>query len=372
MTRLPIDFPALFPGSSNLDSGWIPSDHTVSFDYWYPSHYNTNCTNYELYTQYKQLTEPLRVPFKMAKFCLRAVAIVSAAAIALSAVEVSSFQHAVTFGMKLPAQRLSHFSQKHQHQHHFNKAASTAGVLQVFRRSSASKVLLKAAEVGISETSKDKVVPFPIVLWRFTRPHTLIGSALAIPALHILAAPTYKDAFTTATAISTLFAMIPSLLMNLYITGLNQITDVEIDKINKPKLPIAAGDLTPKTANLIVTVALILSLAMGMAHPILGSRGLNVALWGSGILGTMYSLEPVRLKRFPLFAAFCIVAVRGAVINAGFYAHATSAAYGVPTSVLACLRNDMRCLLSSSFFAVFGIVIGKLISCLTIIYRLIG
>ena len=105
---------------------------------------------------------------------------------------------------------------------------------------------------------------------------------------------------------------------------------------------------------------------MGIAHPILGSRGLNVALWGSGILGTMYSLEPVRLKKFPLFAAFCIVAVRGAVINAGFYAHATSAAYGVPTTVLACLRNDMRCLLSSSFFAVFGIVIGKFVGFLTI------
>jgi len=219
--------------------------------------------------------------------------------------------------------------------------------------------MLKAADIALSSDTTKEKVPFPIVLWRFTRPHTLIGSALAIPALHILAAPTYKHVFTTATAISILYAMLPSLLMNLYITGLNQITDVEIDKINKPNLPIAAGDLSPKTANIIVTISLILSLAMGLAHPILGSQGLNIALWGSGILGTMYSLEPVRLKKFPLLAAFCIVAVRGAVINAGFYAHAMSAAYGgVQTTLLGCLRNDMRCLLSSSFFAVFGIVIA--------------
>lgn len=153
--------------------------------------------------------------------------------------------------------------------------------------------------------------------------------------------------------------MAPSLLMNLYITGLNQITDVEIDKINKPKLPIAAGDLSPKAANIIVTISLILSLAMGMCHPTLGSQGLNVALWASGILGTLYSLPPFRLKRFPFLAAFCIVSVRGAVINAGFYAHAKAVAFGIETTVLSCLRNDVRCFLSSAFFAVFGIVIGE-------------
>lgn len=210
-----------------------------------------------------------------------------------------------------------------------------------------------------AQQNKTKRDAFPLVLWRFTRPHTLIGSALAIPALHILAAPTYQQAFSTAAATSTLFAMIPSLLMNLYITGLNQITDVEIDKINKPQLPIAAGDLSIGSANVIVILSLILSLAMGMVSSTLGSQGLNVALWGSGILGTLYSLPPFRLKRFPLLAAFCIVAVRGAVINAGFFAHAMTAAYGVETTVLDCLRNNARCLLSSLFFAVFGIVIGE-------------
>ncbi len=225
-----------------------------------------------------------------------------------------------------------------------------------------NKSILKMADASIegavSESSKN-IVPFPIVLWRFTRPHTLIGSALAIPALHFLAAPTLKDACTTASAVSALYAMVPSLLMNLYITGLNQITDVEIDKVNKPKLPIAAGDLSPKAANIIVITALIVSLVLGVSNPILGSQGLNVALWASGILGTLYSLPPFRLKRFPLLAAFCIVSVRGAVINAGFFAHAQTAAFGVQSSVLSCLRSDPKCFLSSLFFAVFGIVIGE-------------
>ena len=107
--------------------------------------------------------------------------------------------------------------------------------------------------------------------------------------------------------------------------------------------------------------ALVLSLAMGMAHPILGSQGLNLALWGSAILGTFYSLPPVRLKRFPLLAALCIVAVRGTIINAGFYAHAKSAAFGESfSSVLYYLLHNRACSLSSLFFGVFGIVVSEM------------
>lgn len=77
-----------------------------------------------------------------------------------------------------------------------------------------------------------KETPFPLVLWRFTRPHTIIGSAIAIPSIFLLAAPTYASFFTQRCFMSLIYAAIPSLFMNLYITGLNQITDVEIDKIN--------------------------------------------------------------------------------------------------------------------------------------------
>jgi homogentisate phytyltransferase/homogentisate geranylgeranyltransferase len=200
--------------------------------------------------------------------------------------------------------------------------------------------------------------PFWDVLWRFTRPHTLIGSALAIPAIHGLAATSLQSFFSPANLLAMLYAIVPSLLMNLYITGLNQITDVEIDMVNKPYLPIAAGELSRLTATFVVIAALISSLWMGQAHAVYGSQGLNVALWGSGILGTLYSLPPFRFKRFPLLAAFCIVAVRGVLINASFFAHAQMAAFGVKGSVLDFLCRDPKCLWSCLFFGVFGVVIA--------------
>ena len=86
---------------------------------------------------------------------------------------------------------------------------------------------------GHPDTSQSTIGPsFLTTLWRFTRPHTLIGSAIAIPSIFLLASPTYASLFETRSLASLLYAAVPSLLMNLYITGLNQITDVEIDKIN--------------------------------------------------------------------------------------------------------------------------------------------
>lgn len=224
-----------------------------------------------------------------------------------------------------------------------------------------------STDVVTTTGTKPKQPSFPIVLWKFTRPHTLIGSAFAIPSLHILAAPTIGAAFSAKALLAMLYALIPALLMNLYITGLNQITDIEIDKVNKPNLPIPAGMLSVRTAIVTVVVSVVTSLSMGMAHPIYSTEGLNVALWGSGILGTLYSLPPFRLKRFPVLAAFCIVAVRGAIINASFFAHSAAAAYGSVTastfawsssSILYCLKTNRACLLSSLFFAVFGLTIA--------------
>lgn len=139
---------------------------------------------------------------------------------------------------------------------------------------------------------------------------------------------------------------------------------MEIDKINKPDLPLAKGDLEKSTGIAVVLVALAISLGMSVLHPVYSTAGLQVALWGSFILGTLYSLPPFRMKRHPLLAAFCIVAVRGTIINAGFYSHALSAAFSATkeaaanVGVMHCLLNDWKCSLSSLFFGVFGIVIA--------------
>jgi len=196
-------------------------------------------------------------------------------------------------------------------------------------------------------------------VYRFSRPHTLIGTALSIPALHALAAPNLPSFFTLTTFNSVVFALIPSLLINVFITGLNQMSDVEIDKINKPYLPMAAGYLSMRKATLIILACLTGGLSFAASSSPLSTPGLKMTLLASTFLGAAYSLPPLRLKRFPLFAAFCIVAVRGAILNVGFYSHALVAAFGgSTTNFLTTLKTDKKCQLVSLFFGTFGVVIA--------------
>jgi len=46
--------------------------------------------------------------------------------------------------------------------------------------------------------------------------------------------------------------VVAALFMNMYIVGLNQIFNIEIDKFNKPTLPTASGEYTPATGVAIV------------------------------------------------------------------------------------------------------------------------
>jgi homogentisate phytyltransferase / homogentisate geranylgeranyltransferase len=39
------------------------------------------------------------------------------------------------------------------------------------------------------------------------------------------------------------------------------------------------------------------------------------------IIGTAYSLPPIRFKQYPLLAAICILTVRGCIVNLGIFAH---------------------------------------------------
>lgn len=53
-------------------------------------------------------------------------------------------------------------------------------------------------------------------------------------------------------AAALLQALVPALLMNICIVGLNQLYDVEIDRVNKPYLPLASGELSKQQGRWIV------------------------------------------------------------------------------------------------------------------------
>ncbi|MCF2970239.1 homogentisate phytyltransferase [Synechococcus sp. Nb3U1] len=187
------------------------------------------------------------------------------------------------------------------------------------------------------------------VLWRFARPHTLYGTSASVLGLYLLAG------FVAEGSWGSLLSSLPSLLLawgaclaaNVYIVGLNQLTDIEIDRINKPHLPLAAGSLTWAQAVGIVSVCgvgSVLLAAMGIPYLVL------TVLLSNGI-GTAYSLPPFRLKRFPLAASACIYCVRGLIVNLGLYSY-------FQQLLQARVELSAPIVLLTGFMSIFGLVIA--------------
>jgi homogentisate phytyltransferase/homogentisate geranylgeranyltransferase len=158
------------------------------------------------------------------------------------------------------------------------------------------------------------------VLWRFSRPHTLIGTTLSILGI---------AAITGTNGIGELLtALAAGATVNLFIVGVNQVEDVEIDRINKPHLPIPAGELPLGRAKAIVAACAVLPLVMALLSGWVETAAVLLAIG----IGAAYSMPPLRLKRYPALAVGSISVVRALVVNLGVALHFTDT---VPPAVWA-------------------------------------
>jgi homogentisate solanesyltransferase len=82
---------------------------------------------------------------------------------------------------------------------------------------------------------------FASAFWRFLRPHTIRGTILGTSALVTRALLECPSAIDWALLPRALLGLLALLCGNGYIVGINQIYDVDIDAVNKPFLPVAAG-----------------------------------------------------------------------------------------------------------------------------------
>jgi homogentisate phytyltransferase / homogentisate geranylgeranyltransferase len=166
--------------------------------------------------------------------------------------------------------------------------------------------------------------PWLYAFWKFSRPHTILGTTLSVLGLALMAKALHEGTQSYPPFLVVL-TLVACLCGNVYIVGLNQLEDVEIDRINKPDLPLASGEFTRSTGRAIVIFTGLLALTLSL---FLGTF-LILTVWTSLLIGTAYSLPPIRLKRFPVWASLCIFTVRGAIVNLGLFLN-YSLALGAP------------------------------------------
>lgn len=146
-------------------------------------------------------------------------------------------------------------------------------------------------------------------LWKFGRPHTVIGSAVSVTCLYIIANQSLE--FHSVYAL----ALVAALATNFFITGYNQFVDVELDKITKPNLPLASGELSRSQGRNIIVISILIAL---LSSILLGLKFLFFILTIS-VIGFLYSWKNVYFKKHHISAAMAILVVRGVLVNVGFY-----------------------------------------------------
>uniref|UniRef100_A0A7S4CEV9 Homogentisate phytyltransferase n=1 Tax=Eutreptiella gymnastica TaxID=73025 RepID=A0A7S4CEV9_9EUGL len=195
---------------------------------------------------------------------------------------------------------------------------------------------------------KSETMKLVTAAWDFLRPHTIRGTivgSFAVVAKSLLANPALIQLTLIPRALLGLLAL---LCGNGYIVGINQIYDVNIDKVNKPFLPVAAGRLSTNQAWVLVVAlgALGGTIVASVFGPLIAG------LYAFGLfLGTIYSVPPLRLKRFAVPAFLIIATCRGFLLNWGVF-YAVRAALGLPFAWIPQIQ------FITIFMVVFAVVIS--------------
>lgn len=151
-------------------------------------------------------------------------------------------------------------------------------------------------------------------LYQFSRPHTIPATMMAI--IYQFASVGGFSTINFTTFVTLITSLVKWELVVLYIVGINQIYDIEIDRINKQYLPLASGGFDLYTAEAITYGAMIISILLGMYQKDMFSFIMLVVCL---IIGTLYSVPAYRFKQSKILAAGSIILARGVLVNLAEY-----------------------------------------------------
>ena len=151
------------------------------------------------------------------------------------------------------------------------------------------------------------------IYWTFARPFTLVPPMVGIFSGSLIG---YGASHARFPALRVGLAVLAAAVLNAASNGLNQICDLENDRINKPHRPLPAGLMTRAQAWVFVAVTYIAALAMVAAV-----NWETLAIYVIAALATMaYSAPPLRLKRHPVASNFTIALIRGELLKVAGWA----------------------------------------------------
>lgn len=185
-----------------------------------------------------------------------------------------------------------------------------------------------ASQTDAPVTLWDQMLTKLDALYVFTRPYTIYGTIVGIISISLLPVQSWAD-FSPSFFFGLLKALVPTILVNIYMCAINQLTDIEIDKINKPYLPLASGVFSLAEGTAITSLTAMAALLMGA---VFGSPPLLLGVMSIFFIATAYSVDLplLRWKANAYLTSLSIIGIRALTIPLCFFAHAQTYILGRP------------------------------------------
>jgi 4-hydroxybenzoate polyprenyltransferase len=155
------------------------------------------------------------------------------------------------------------------------------------------------------------------------RPFTLVAPALGFMSgalTAVGAAP--REPWSAALLIAPFLGAAMAALLNAGNNALNQIYDLDIDRVNKPKRPLPSGRLTITQVwwftNITYALALVLAWLVAPGPGLGLSKGRHECFWlvfVAVVCTYLYSVPPFRTKRLGIWANVTIAIPRGVLLK---------------------------------------------------------
>ncbi len=156
----------------------------------------------------------------------------------------------------------------------------------------------------------------PRLLLEFSRPFTLLAPALGFASGAATAAGAFpRETWHPGLLVYPAIGLTMAAVLNAASNALNQIYDIEIDRVNKPKRPLPSGRLSMREAWTFTIAAYLASLALAW---LVAPGGRHECFWivvAATIITILYSVPPFRTKRLGLWANVTIAVPRGVLLK---------------------------------------------------------
>jgi len=154
------------------------------------------------------------------------------------------------------------------------------------------------------------------VFFELSRPFTLLAPALGFASGAVTAAGAVpRDVFSRDLVLFPVIGLTMAAVLNAASNALNQIYDLEIDRVNKPRRPLPSGRISIAEAWLFTAVGYAVALLLAW---LVAPGGRQECFWivvAATLMTFVYSMPPFRTKRLGIWANVTIAIPRGVLLK---------------------------------------------------------